>query len=96
MAESVSAVRVAVVGDFDAAYPSHPATDDALALAAASLGAAVDVTWVPTEAVAASGAEMLAAYDGIWSASGSPYRSMEGQLAAIRFAREQGRPLVAT
>jgi CTP synthase (UTP-ammonia lyase) len=96
MAESMSAVRVGVVGDFDAAYPSHVATNEALALAATSLGVAVDVTWVPTEAVAASGAEILAAFDGIWSAPGSPYRSMEGALAAIRFAREQGRPFVAT
>jgi CTP synthase (UTP-ammonia lyase) len=96
MAKTVSAVRIGVVGDFDAAYPSHVATDEAVATAAASLGAAVDVTWVPTEAVAASGAGMLAVFDGIWSAPGSPYRSMEGALAAIRFARERGRPFVGT
>jgi CTP synthase (UTP-ammonia lyase) len=96
MAESVSAVRVGVLGDFDATYPSHVATNEALAIAASSLRAAVDVTWVPTETVAASGARILAEFDGIWAASGSPYRSMEGALAAIRFAREQGRPFVGT
>ncbi len=88
--------RIAIIGDFDPAYPSHPATNQAIDTAASALGAAVDVTWVPTPAVAASGAEMLAAYDGIWSSPGSPYRSMEGALEAIRFARERGKPFAGT
>ncbi len=38
----------------------------------------------------------LAAYDGLWIAPASPYRSMEGALGAIRYARERGVPLVGT
>jgi len=40
--------------------------------------------------------ERLAAYDGIWIAPASPYRSMDGALAAVRHARERGVPLVGT
>lgn len=38
----------------------------------------------------------LAVFDGVWIAPGSPYRSMEGALGAIRYARERGVPLVGT
>jgi CTP synthase (UTP-ammonia lyase) len=41
-------------------------------------------------------AERLAGYAGLFIAPASPYRSMAGALAAIRFARERGVPLVAT
>ena len=88
--------RIAIVGDFDAAYPSHPATNDAIDAAAAAIGAAVDVAWVPTPVVATEGAERLAEFDGIWCSPGSPYKSMEGALTAIRFARERGKPFVGT
>jgi CTP synthase (UTP-ammonia lyase) len=88
--------RLAIIGDFDAAYPSHPATNEAIDAAAAALGAAVDVTWVPTPVIAAEGPGMLDGFDGIWCSPGSPYRSMEGALDAIRFARERGKPFVGT
>jgi len=38
----------------------------------------------------------VGADDGIWIAPASPYRSMDGALTAIRYARERGVPLVAT
>jgi CTP synthase (UTP-ammonia lyase) len=41
-------------------------------------------------------AEALRALEGIFLAPGSPYASMEGALAAVRFAREQGAPFAAT
>jgi CTP synthase (UTP-ammonia lyase) len=88
--------RIAIVGDFDAAYPSHLATNEAIDAAAAALGAAVDIVWVPTPAVEAAGAQMLAEFDGIWCSPGSPYKSMEGALEAIRYARERGKPFVGT
>jgi CTP synthase (UTP-ammonia lyase) len=32
----------------------------------------------------------------VWIAPASPYRSMDGALRAIRYARERGVPLVGT
>jgi CTP synthase (UTP-ammonia lyase) len=62
----------------------------------ASLGhVGVAWEWVPTESVGDAAAR-LAGFDGIWIGPASPYRSMEGALAAIRYARERGVPLVGT
>jgi CTP synthase (UTP-ammonia lyase) len=38
--------------------------------------------------------QRLASYKGIFIATSSPYRSMDGALAGIRFARKRGVPLV--
>ena len=81
--------RVGVVGDFDSSNRTHRFTNDALD----HVGLAFE--WVPTDA-AGNWDERLSRYDGVWIAPASPYRSMEGALAAIRYARERGVPLVGT
>jgi CTP synthase (UTP-ammonia lyase) len=83
--------RAAVVGDYDPANHTHSATDAALR------HADVDFDWISTIDVETSGAPgTLASYAGVFIAPSSPYRSMTGALAAIRFARERAVPLVAT
>lgn len=92
-------VRIGVVGDFNPEYPSHTATNAAIAHAMATMTAeaAVEVRWVPTEALGgADTAAILEPYDGLWAAPASPYRSVDGMFAAIRFARERGRPFIGT
>jgi CTP synthase (UTP-ammonia lyase) len=79
-----------VVGDYQPANVTHRFTNAALA------HLALDFDWVATDSVGARPAERLAAYDGVWLAPASPYRSMDGALAAIRYARERGVPLVGT
>ena len=86
-------MRIAVVGDYNVSFESHPATTAALLLAGENLRLNVAVEWVPTPAVTD---ERLGTYDGIWAAPGSPYESFDGMLHAIRFARERGKPMVAT
>lgn len=82
--------RIAVVGDFDSRNPTHAFTDASLE----HVGLARE--WVGTDAIGADAASRLAPFQGIWIAPASPYRSMEGALAAIRYAREKGVPLVGT
>jgi CTP synthase (UTP-ammonia lyase) len=90
-------VRIGVVGDFDPSFVVHTATNESLAHSAARLGVTVDVTWLPTPSlVGADATERLAIFDGLWLSAGSPYRDRRGAFAALRFAREQGKPLVAT
>ncbi len=84
------AERIAVVGDFDPKNATHLLTN--AALDHVGLG----FEWVATDAVRDPAEASLAAFDGMWIAPGSPYRSMSGALAAIRHAREQGVPLVGT
>lgn len=82
---------VGVVGDFDPRNHTHQATNTGLA------HAGIEFEWVPTDEVPPDrGDKRLARYAGIFVAPSSPYRSMEGALAAIRFARERGVPLVGT
>lgn len=89
--------RIGIVGDFNGDYLSHTSTNDAIAHAAAAVSAAVAVRWIPTSELGGAGtAAILEPYDGLWAAPGSPYRSMEGALAAIRFARERQRPFLGT
>lgn len=89
--------RIGIIGDFNPEYRSHHATNAALQHAAVKLGCAVEITWVPTTSLAEShAAEILASHGGLWASPGSPYRSMEGMLAGIQFARTRNRPFVAT
>ncbi len=85
---------IAVVGDRDPANDTHRATSDALAHAAGASGVDLGVTWVPT--TEADIASVLARFDGVLVAPGSPYASMDGALAAIRWARAADVPLLAT
>jgi CTP synthase (UTP-ammonia lyase) len=79
-------VTVGIIGDFDAASETHQATNKALDHAARALAAPGSGSVERT----------LKAFDALWAAPGSPYRSMEGALRGIRFARERGWPFVGT
>lgn len=81
---------IGIVGDFNPRNRTHLATNDALT----HLGLGFE--WVPTDEVGNDPAERLAPYPAVWIAPASPYRSMEGALGAIRYARERGVPLVGT
>ena len=81
--------RIAIVGDFNAANPTHQLTNTALE------HVALDVAWLATDSPG-EWEERLPAYDGVFIAPASPYRSMDGALAAVRYARERGVPLVGT
>lgn len=90
-------LRIGIIGDWDPARGSHVATNEALGHAADALAVALEVSWLPTPALdPPGGAARLEAYDALWCAPGSPYESMEGALAAIRFARERDRPFIGT
>jgi CTP synthase (UTP-ammonia lyase) len=84
------AVAVGVVGDYDAQNPTHRFTNEALA------NLRLPSEWVPTDEVPEQAELRLGDYAGLWIAPASPYRSMDGALAAIRFARERAVPLVGT
>jgi CTP synthase (UTP-ammonia lyase) len=81
---------IGVVGDFDPRNVTHRFTNSALE----HLG--LPFEWVPTETIEAAPASRLSSYRGLWIAPASPYRSMDGALTAIRYARERGVPLVGT
>jgi hypothetical protein len=91
-----TSLRIAVIGDFRADRETHRATSAAPAHAAAEYGWELDATWIATPALEGGASDVLAAFDGVWIAPGSPYRSLQGALAAIRVAREARIPLIGT
>ncbi|MBI1752026.1 MAG: CTP synthase [Acidobacteria bacterium] len=87
-------IRLALVGDHDPDVPAHRAIPLALAEASQALGVACEPAWVGTDAIRKP--EDLAGFHGLWCVPASPYRSEAGALAAIRWAREGGRPFLGT
>ncbi|HEY8994740.1 MAG TPA: hypothetical protein VIM71_08775 [Lacunisphaera sp.] len=90
-----SAPRLALVGDYNPDVVAHRAIPLALELATNVAGRIVTWDWIGTDTVT-DAPRQLAAYAGIWCVPASPYRSMNGALAAIRFARETRRPFLGT
>jgi CTP synthase (UTP-ammonia lyase) len=86
-------IRIALVGDHDESITAHRAIPKALELAADALDREVPPVWLATDEVSQAD---LAAFDALWCVPGSPYRSMDGALAAIRFARENGMPFLGS
>jgi CTP synthase (UTP-ammonia lyase) len=89
-------ISVGVIGDFDPTFSPHVATNSALEHAAAALGASVEVCWHATESLLGVDPGSVLVEDALWCAPGSPYRSLDGALRGVRFARERGVPLLGT
>lgn len=89
-------IRVGLIGDRNPEVVAHRAIPEALRLAGAAAGVEVEPTWLGTETVPEDAAGALGRFDALWCVPASPYRSTEGALRAIRFARENGVPFLGT
>src|SRR5262245_37046349 len=90
-------IRIGLVGDCDPALRAHAAIPMALHLVAEEMGWTIQPAWLETGALTRTAAsKLLEPFHGIWCVPGSPYRSMDGALRAIRFARENRRPFLGT
>jgi len=85
--------RLLILGEFDPSFRPHAATNEAIRHSRDHLGLDVASEWMSTAQVDPG---VLSEVDGLWIAPGSPYRSMERTLAAIRHARENGIPCFGT
>jgi CTP synthase (UTP-ammonia lyase) len=83
--------KIGGIGDFRAENPTHLATNSGIQHAAEALGAELETVWLPTDE-----AHDFGAFDGLFCSPGSPYRSLEGALEGIRYARENGVPFLGT
>lgn len=84
-------IRIGIIGDFNPANPTHVATTAGIQHAAAALGSPIEPVWLATDQL-----HELARYHGFLGSPGSPYRSFDGALAAIRHARESNIPFLGT
>ncbi len=91
------ATRIGILGDFNPEFRSHHATSDAIQHAAAKIGIPIQSEWIPTPSLLDSGMEKrLESFDGIWASAGSPYKSFDGMLKGIEFARRRDWPFLGT
>ena len=86
-----SAIRVGLLGEFNGQQKAHHAIPKALESAT---DGAVETTWVSTDSV--DKGESLAEFHGLWCVPGMPYRSADGAISAIRYARTSYLPFLGT
>ena len=90
-------IRIGILGDFNPDFRSHHATNESLEHAAAKLGFEVESVWLPTPSLLAPDTpQTLETFDGLWASPGSPYKSFDGMLKGIEFARVHDWPFLAT
>jgi CTP synthase (UTP-ammonia lyase) len=90
-------VRIGILGDFNPEFRSHRATNDSLQHAAAKLNLQLEPQWIPTPSILEPDLlRVLESFDGLWASPGSPYKSFDGMLRGIQFAREHDWPFLGT
>jgi CTP synthase (UTP-ammonia lyase) len=89
-------VCIGAIGDYEPTNETHLATTAAVQHAGTQRGVSTQVTWVPTDRVEGDAEEILASFDGLIIAPGSPYRSLGGALTAIEYARVHDVALLGT
>ncbi|SCW58579.1 MULTISPECIES: CTP synthase [unclassified Pseudomonas] len=87
-------LHIALVGDHDPQITAHRAIPIALELITRQTGQDIHFQWLATDSIADN--SVLNDFNGVWCVPGSPYRSEDGAVQAIRFAREQRRPFLGT
>jgi CTP synthase (UTP-ammonia lyase) len=90
-------LQIGILGDFNSSSPNLPAVEQSIKHAAEKLEIAADGQWLPTDSLLTSELEKkLEVFDGLWAGPGSPYKSLDGMLRGIEFARRRDWPFVGT
>ncbi|HEU4320867.1 MAG TPA: CTP synthase [Acidimicrobiia bacterium] len=94
-ASATQEVSVGIVGKYVDLPDAYLSVVESLRHAAASLGLKLDLRWVPSDELTGLLSDTyLEELDGIVIPGGFGYRGVEGKIQAIRFARENGIPLL--
>jgi CTP synthase (UTP-ammonia lyase) len=94
MTEIASRGNIGIIGEFNPANKTHRALNQSLEWLKET--AEFEYRWIDTLSVHKEGERLLGQLTGIWSAPGSPFKSLEGALEAIRFAGENNIPHLGT
>jgi CTP synthase len=88
-------VTVGIVGKYVDLPDAYLSVAESLRHAAASLGLRLDLRWIPSDELTGLLADTyLEGLDGIVIPGGFGYRGVEGKIQAVRYARENGVPLL--
>jgi CTP synthase (UTP-ammonia lyase) len=93
----IEPLRIGILGDLNPDFRSHQATNNSLQHAARKLQLKVESTWIPTPSMLEpNAAAKLDSFDGLWGSAGSPFKSFDGMLKGIEYARVHDRPFLGT
>jgi len=87
---------IGIIGEYYPSFKPHTALNDSLGHVRDIYDYEFDYEWIETERVEKEGEKLLNNYSGLWSAPGSPFKSLEGALKAIQFARIKNIPHLGT
>jgi CTP synthase (UTP-ammonia lyase) len=88
--------KIGLIGDFDTEVVGHITIPKAIKLASDELGCQIEIEWIPTTSLENDYEQKLSTFQALWTVPASPYKSMQGALNGIRFAREQNVPFLGT
>lgn len=88
--------NIGLIGDYDAGVVAHVVIPRAIQLVADDLGVQINFDWVSTPSLDQDFEQKLSKYHALWVVPASPYRSTQGALNGIRFAREHQIPFLGT
>jgi len=88
--------KIGLIGDYNPDIKAHIAIPKALELVSEEIQINAGPHWLPTESLATDHQERLKVFNGLWCVPASPYKSMEGALNGICFARENKIPFLGT
>lgn len=83
---------IGVVGKYTAVKDAYASVKEALIHAGAANNVAVEICWIESAELERSGLGVLKSFDGIVVPGGYGSRGVEGKIAAITYARENGVP----
>jgi CTP synthase (UTP-ammonia lyase) len=89
-------INIALIGDYNPAVTAHQAIPAALERAAGDTNLSLAWTWVGTATLGADVSADLDRFQALWCVPASPYANTVAAIAAIRFARQTGRPFLGT
>jgi CTP synthase (UTP-ammonia lyase) len=89
-------VRIALIGDYTPSAKAHQGIPRALNLASKPGDLVCEWEWIHTSTLATDPSQQLKGFDALWCVPVSPYSNPAAALAAIRFARQTGRPFLGT
>lgn len=90
-------LHIGILGDYDPASPTLPSVEKSIQHAADKLKISAQSQWLPTDSLLGKDIETkLEEFDGLWAAPGSPYKSFDGMLRGIEFARRCDWPFLGT
>ena len=87
-------IQIGVIGDYNESITAHIAINKIAEIIKTTFKVEFDFVWVGTDKI--NSANDLLEFSGIWCVPGSPYRSTEGVLTAISYARESNVPYLGT